>query len=107
MTPLVLKSQAALLSIRDQENATATSFLTPWTSPKRVNPERVNTKYTAKPDTDGSSERAKEKSPQEPVPIKWASQFNDFSMEYLKSGCPWKTSSLAAQILLFLFYDVY
>ena len=104
---------------RDQENATVTSFPTPWTSPncgsvlqetqttkthiwprdanssaKRVNLERVNTKYTARPDTDGFSERAKEKSPQEPVPIKWASQLTDFSMKYLKSGCPWKISSL-------------
>merc|ERR1739848_260811 len=33
MTPLVLKSQAALLSTRDQENVTVTSFPTPWTSP--------------------------------------------------------------------------
>ena len=35
----------------------------------------MNTKYTARPDTDGSSEKVKEKSLQEPVPNKMASRW--------------------------------
>ena len=102
---------------RDHENATVTNFPTLWTSPncgsvpqetqttkthiwprdanssaKRVNPERVTTKFTAKLDTDGSSERAKRKSPQEHVPTKCTTHLTDFSMQILESGCPWQKS---------------